>query len=61
MTTLFDSSTIVKPGTSGRGLLRSLPHDVVPFTAADYDVEPDWDTMAAEAASLDRCVAGHLL
>jgi hypothetical protein len=72
MTTIFDSSAIVKPGTFGRGVLQSSPSDRLPvplsdlewaamafsLESSDFDVEPDWDEMATEAAALDSLESG---
>jgi hypothetical protein len=75
MTTLFDSTTIVKPSTFGRGVLASHPDDTMPYTAADLawaaqefgetteggECESDYDELAAaEAAALDALELGLL-
>src|SRR4051812_7096986 len=77
MTTLFDSVAVVKPNTFARGILPFVGQNDgrKPYTQADldwaaanlnadttsFDVEPDYDAMAAESAALDRHEMGLCL
>jgi hypothetical protein len=77
MTILFDSSTIVKPASFGRGVLASYPAHRLPCTVSDLEwaaqvfgeisdardaaMDRELDRRAAVSATLDALEVGYLL